>query len=725
MLGRQITVAAGRWGRGTVLVAACGLAVTLAAEAQAGGGPESIFLVVNGRSWSSQTVANHYIGLRKIPSSNVLYLDWSGDNEAIDIETFRTKLLTPILAEIERRDVGDHIDYVVYSTDFPWAIDCAAETKGRQISQYLTPIASLNGLTYLYQDVMARNPEFLLLDANRYFRPFGPRQPPQSHGFRSWYGWGKDGTLLEAGGQRYLLSMMLGVATGRGMSTQDIVRNLTRSVGADFTKPTGTIYYARNDDVRSKTRQDLFFPAVDLLAALKVRAEVVNGVVPERKADVMGAMIGAEQFGWDKSGSRLRPGAIAEHLTSTGGVMYDGAAQTPLTSNLLAGAAAASGAVTEPFAIPQKFPNAFMHAHYARGCSLAEAFYQSINGPYQMLIVGDPLCRPWADPPRVRVAGVEVGATVKDVLTLTPSATLPAGAAVARFELYSDGQLYDECDGREQPSLSIDTRRLAEGYHELRVMAVAGEPIESRGGVLLPVTVSNQAGAVTLERIDDRPVRWGEPLRLRAKSPGAIAIVLAQGSRSLAQGRGEQAEFTFDPKILGLGPVSLQAAAVAGSGQSNRVSAPLEFEILSNEPLPSFQIPGGALFKPGMLLTQEQGEPRPVFATVPEKWLTELGITPNEVFSITGFFNVDRDCEFQFQLRHAMQVAVLVDDRPLYEAKNAERVTDYIPVALKAGLHKLEIRGRAGEDMRLDIRYGYAGMRVLRPSALTHIPLPQ
>lgn len=690
----------------------------------AGGGPENVFLVVNARSWSSVTVANHYIHLRKIPYPNVFYIDWSGDNESINLETFRTKLLAPILAEIERRDLNDHIDYIVYSTDFPWAVECAAELKGLDLSKYLTPTASINGLTFLYQQVLARKPEFLLLDSNKYYRPLDPRRPPESHGFRSWYGWGKDGALLEAGGEKYVLSMVLGITTGRGMSTQDIVRNLTRSVGADYTKPTGTIYFPTNKDVRSTTREGLFRPAVDLLAALKVRAEIIEGILPERRADVMGAMIGSESLGWESARSQIRPGAIVEHLTSTGGVMYEGAGQAPLTDNLRAGAAAASGAVTEPYAIPQKFPNAFMHAHYARGCSLAEAFYQAVNGPYQLLIVGDPLCRPWADPPRVSVAGVEAGATLKDVVTIKPSATVPAGTSVARYELYSDGLLYDHCDGRE-PTLSLNTRALADGYHELRVMAIGNEPIETRGGVVLPVTVANQGGAVTLERVDDRPVRWGEPIRLRAKSPGALAIVLAQGSRTLAQGRGEQSEFTFDPRMLGMGPVALQAAAVAGAGQNNRISPPLEFEVLPNEPLATYQIPGGATYKPGMLLTQEQGEPRPVFATVPEKWLTELGIVPNEVFTMTGFFTVDRDCEFQIQLRHAMQAAVLIDDRPLYEAKNVERLTDYIPVALRAGLHKLEIRGRASEDLRLDIRYGYAGLRVLRPSALTHIPLPQ
>ena len=153
--------------------------------------------------------------------------------------------------------------------------------------------------------------------------PRSPRAPPETHGFRSFYGWGKNGALLEAGGERYLLSMVLGITTGRGCSTADVVKYLTRSVGADFTKPTGTIYYARNDDVRSKTRQDLYFPAVDLLKQLGVRAEIVEGVLPQVKADVMGAMIGSDQFSWAKARSTIRPGAICEHLTSTGGVMND------------------------------------------------------------------------------------------------------------------------------------------------------------------------------------------------------------------------------------------------------------------------------------------------------------------------------------------------------------------------------------------------------------------
>ena len=44
----------------------------------AGGGPENVLLLVNSNSSGSKTIANHYIQLRNIPASNVVYIDWQG-----------------------------------------------------------------------------------------------------------------------------------------------------------------------------------------------------------------------------------------------------------------------------------------------------------------------------------------------------------------------------------------------------------------------------------------------------------------------------------------------------------------------------------------------------------------------------------------------------------------------------------------------------------------------
>ena len=47
----------------------------------------------------------------------------------------------------------------------------------------------------------------------------------------------------------------------------------------------------------------------------------------------------------------------------------------------------------------------------------------------------------------------------------------------------------------------------------------------------------------------------------------------------------------------------------------------------------------------------------------------DFDVAPGESFTLTGLFSVDRNGEFQLQLRHAMQIAVLVDDVPVYEAE--------------------------------------------------------
>ena len=94
--------------------------------ARAGGGPENLFLVVNSRSVSSLAVANHYAA-RARSLRNILHLDWDGEAEGIDIEAFRHKLLIPAIEAIVRRGLAGQIDYLVYSSDFPYHVDFASD----------------------------------------------------------------------------------------------------------------------------------------------------------------------------------------------------------------------------------------------------------------------------------------------------------------------------------------------------------------------------------------------------------------------------------------------------------------------------------------------------------------------------------------------------------------------------------------------------------------------
>ena len=583
----------------------------LPAVAIGGGGPENVLLVVNRQSRGSMCIANHFIRLRHIPPDNVLYLPSNPkkdtiDTEKTDVETFRRQILKPVMLGVLGRNRTGRIDYVVYSSDFPWQIDLmadvnmffakaelAAERRAkddpaakdkppkpvRWPTTPLTPFGSINGLTYLWQDVMIRDPGYMRLKTNQYMRRAIPQQKETpTLGFKSSYRFGPHGELLERPGRFYMLSAVLGVTTGRGNSVPEVLEYLRRGAAADGTHPKGTIYLVRNPNVRSRVRDRAFPEVVRQLKELGVAAEIIDGKVPRDKDDVQGVMLGIAKFDWKASGSTILPGAICDHLTSFGGVMTEGAAQTPLSEFLRYGAGGASGTVYEPFAIQEKFPFAMMHVHYARGCTLGEAFYQSVYGPYQLLIVGDPLCRPWADIPSVDVQGVQPGATVKGLVVMKPSATVPGGSAMDHFELFIDGRRAAQCKPGE--TFDLDTTGLPDGYHELRLVAVQAGLIQSQGRRIVPITTANHGRVIDVSVEPQGEIEEGQPLVVTASSPGAIGIVLRHNTLLLGTITGGLGHLRIDSRALGTGPVRLRVLALGKSGsRSNVIAKPIELTV--------------------------------------------------------------------------------------------------------------------------------------------------
>jgi uncharacterized protein (TIGR03790 family) len=535
----------------------------IASAARAGGGPENVFLLVNTNSEASKTIANTYINLRRIPSSNVLNLDWKGVPTTISAEGFRDTILIPTLTAIDVRQLAAQIDYIVYSSDFPWRIDMHPMLAQEKLPPELDPWASLNGTTYLAPFLLSQSRYIVEPNINWYVP--GPIEPNMerckslasvpSRGFRSRYAWDKNGKRTEGfpPGQRYFLSTILGITRGRGNTVDEVLKYLETSAAADGTRPNGTIYFMWNKDVRSSTR-DACFPAVAAqINAARGHAVVQQGRLPTGAKDVAGLMVGAADFNLAKEGIRILPGAICEHLTSEGGYMIPGGNQTPLSDFLRFGAAGASGTVAEPRAIQAKFPLASIQLHYVRGCSLAEAFYQSVSGPYQLLIVGDPLCQPWAAIPKIFVAGVKPDEKVKGTISLTPSSLAPIGA----YELFVDGRL----SAHTTPGnpIPLNTTQLADGYHELRVVGVRSDPIETQGRSIIPIFVNNHDAAVELKVSPAARVPLSGKLKISVRHPGATTIAIRQNSRDLASVKGESGEVEILAVTLGRGPTTLQA----------------------------------------------------------------------------------------------------------------------------------------------------------------------
>src|SRR4051812_30876417 len=139
-----------------VLALACFSAVR---PALAGGGPEDVLLVVNSNSDSSKTIANAYIELRKIPANHVLYLDWKGGLEMTSGESFRDKILKPVINALDERHLTLLVDYVVYSSDFPWRVDLKPIFPNDQFTSPFEPVASTTGATYLLSFIIGKQPQ--------------------------------------------------------------------------------------------------------------------------------------------------------------------------------------------------------------------------------------------------------------------------------------------------------------------------------------------------------------------------------------------------------------------------------------------------------------------------------------------------------------------------------------------------------------------------------------
>jgi uncharacterized protein (TIGR03790 family) len=558
--------------------------LTTQREALAGGGPENVFLVVNSNSDSSKTVANHYIELRKIPPSNVFYVDWKGSLGVCSGKNFREQILLPALKAIEDRKLTRQIDYLVYSTDFPWRMDLRSVFPNEEFKAPFDPVASSTGATYLAAYMASENPAMVMPTINWYVP--GPIEPNisvcqnlanvPSRAFRSRYSWDQNGKRTESAnaGQRYLLSTTLGITRGRGNTIEEVLSYLRRSVAADGTRPRGTIYFMWNRDVRSTVRDKCYAGIATQINQAGGHATVRQGRLPEGAKDVAGLMMGLASFDVAASGMQIQPGAICEHLTSAGGVLTAGAQQTPLTDFLRQGAAGASGTVTEPRAIQAKFPLPSLQLHYVRGCSLAEAFYQSVSGPYQLLIVGDPLCQPWAIAPRVAVKGISDPKKVSGTLSITPSLATAGGRPLGAFELFVDGRLV----ARSSPgkALPLDTTKLPDGYHELRVVGIQADAIETQGRQIVPLVVRNRQAPVEFQVAPQPGVSQLGKLKMRVKQPGATSIAIRQNSREVGRVQGESGEVEIPAAMLGRGPVTLQAFS---EGPAATVSPPVRISV--------------------------------------------------------------------------------------------------------------------------------------------------
>lgn len=173
---------------------------------------------------------------------------------------------------------------------------------------------------------------------------------------------------------------------------------IQRGMKADSSATPGTLYLVRTDDEPRNVRAATY-PDVILKLAHRLRIVQVSTPIRDDLPDAMGYFTGAAHV-TELPFIHFRPGALADHLTSTGGILQGGHQMSTL-SWISQGATASYGSVSEPCNFLEKFPNlSVLLDHYTQGETALEAYWKSVAMPGQGLLIGEPLSRPYAARPR-------------------------------------------------------------------------------------------------------------------------------------------------------------------------------------------------------------------------------------------------------------------------------------------------------------------------------------
>lgn len=329
-----------------VLLAGCAL---IAAQAFAEGlGPDRLGVIYDRADTSSVHIAEYYAARRHIPGVNLVGLSIP-DRSVLsreELDSLRSEMLQKLPSSVQSL-------LLIWSR--PFAVGCMSVTSafaaGYQ-ADFCEPRCERTHASPLYDSS----------------------------------GW------LPADTIGWLPAMLLPSAD------EEFARELIeRGIRADGSKPPGTAYLVRTQDALRNVRAEGYNDAAALLSS-RLRIVELETPIDRPVTDIVAYFTGVVRVE-ELSKLRFRPGAVADHLTSTGGVL-EGGKQMSILEWLRQGATASYGSVSEPCNHLGKFPNpAVFLDHYLHGETLLEAYWKSVEMPGQGLFVGEPLARPYAAHP--------------------------------------------------------------------------------------------------------------------------------------------------------------------------------------------------------------------------------------------------------------------------------------------------------------------------------------
>ncbi|MEP0847717.1 MAG: hypothetical protein HRF50_12980 [Phycisphaerae bacterium] len=552
-------------------------ALAAAGLARAGGTPENVLLIIDPKRPDAQYIGNYYKHARNIPDQNVLYMD-SG---AVSFASLVSNNFQALFGHIANGRLEDHVDYIVIAPPSLYRIAAPNLVSDGCFPVQRFSITGAYTMAFVADEVLSAT---LTSQAQQgYYRPGDGIRAFDSNLYW-WNGLPRDPS--DPNGRRWFIGALLGWTGVNGLTVDEIIEMIDRSVAVDGTRPAGTFYFMETtDSARSDPRDGAFDAAVATIEADGGQAEHLLAVLPTGHHDCLGIMTGWASPGIDAADMTILPGAFCDHLTSFAGA-FDEASQEKMSRWIVKGASGSWGTIEEPCNYAGKFPHARVHVYSYRGLSLGESAFRSVRYyPFQGLLMGDPLTRPFAYLPQVDVPDAP-GGTVSGSIVLTPEATTGSPtAAIAGYDLLIDGVLHASVGVGQ--AFTIDTTSLADGYHDVRVLAYDDSLAKSTGRWVGALDVDNTGRSATLSvtpTAGDRSTAF--QCDIVAIGSDVSEVRLMQNGRVLAAAAGSSASLTVYGLTMGAGPVTLQAEALIPGGKVIR-SAPQQIDVANSDGTPS------------------------------------------------------------------------------------------------------------------------------------------
>ena len=404
--------------------------------------------------------------------------------------------------------------------------------------------------------------------------------------FSAAYGWTACGypVRIQQNGIGYMMSCSLAVLHDRGSKLSESIAVLQRAAKADYSQPRGQFLFTAHSDVRAKTREHGIKFAKEGIDSLGLDADVIKTTMPTTSQTVTGLMVGSPEVDFSDRKWKFAPGAVAESLTSLGGA-FGNRKQTKLTDYLHAGAAISSGAVVEPYSIQAKFPHPMMYCYYAQGMSAIESYFLSVLSPYQLLIVGDPACQPFAVAPPVLLdisqteAEDDAQRQVSILARPIPNALFRMADSrnirVRAVEVYLNGRFQQSIPLTKRIHLKLPPESV--GVLSVRAVLVGQDSSEPRvsfhkeldlkGDLPTPVAKIVQGRNASKSLSDDGAKAKAITIALRCK--GADTIDVMHAGVVVGTCKGDEGTVKINAKRLGAGPLSFQVIARFGDRNVN------------------------------------------------------------------------------------------------------------------------------------------------------------